>query len=75
MNRPIKFRVWDVQQNKFLPSYGDMIEQFNNVMCERCGENDACEPHTCPYSEDIHNDKETLCTCCEKCAHECCMDI
>jgi hypothetical protein len=52
-----------------------MIEQFNNAMCERCGENDACEPHTCPYSQDIHNDNETLCTCCEKCAHECCMDI
>ena len=23
MNRLIKFRVWDVQQNKFLPSYAD----------------------------------------------------
>ena len=28
MNRPIKFRVWDVQQNKFLPSYGDLGIQF-----------------------------------------------
>ncbi len=23
MNRQLKFRVWDVQQNKFLPSYAD----------------------------------------------------
>ena len=28
MNRPIKFRVRDVQQNKFLPSYGDLGIQF-----------------------------------------------
>ena len=52
-----------------------MTEQLNNSMCERCGENDACEPHICPYAEDIHGDYETLCTCCEKCQHECCMDI
>ena len=24
MNRPLKFRVWDKYQNKFLPSYGDL---------------------------------------------------
>ena len=24
MNRPIKFRIWDKYQNKFLPSYGDL---------------------------------------------------
>ena len=53
----------------------NMTEQLNNAMCERCGENDACEPHICPYAEDIHGDYETLCTCCEKCERECCMDI
>ena len=28
MNRPIKFRVWDVEQNKFLPSYADKGIEF-----------------------------------------------
>ncbi len=35
----------------------------------------AQSPHTCPYAEDINGDSETLCECCEKCAHECAMDI
>lgn len=33
------------------------------------------EPHPCPYRHDIYDDKETLCTCCEDCEHECLMDI
>ena len=28
MNRPIKFRIWDKYQNKFLPSYGDLGIDF-----------------------------------------------
>ena len=28
MNRPLKFRVWDVEQNKFLPSYADKGIEF-----------------------------------------------
>ena len=28
MTRPLKFRVWDVAQNKFLPSYGDLGIDF-----------------------------------------------
>ena len=28
MNRQIKFRVWDVEQNKFLPSYGNLGIEF-----------------------------------------------
>ena len=28
MNRQIKFRVWDVEQNKFLPSYADKGIEF-----------------------------------------------
>ena len=33
------------------------------------------EAHTCPYSEEIHEDYETKCTCCEDCEYECCQDI
>ena len=28
MNRPLKFRVWDVEKNKFLPSYADKRIEF-----------------------------------------------
>lgn len=35
----------------------------------------AEEPHTCPYREDIHNDSETLCNCCEDCTQSCAEDI
>lgn len=43
--------------------------------CERCGVNDATEPHSCPYKADINDDPDTLCTCCSECANECAMDI
>ncbi len=35
----------------------------------------AAAPHPCPFREDMNNDAETLCECCENCAHECAMDI
>lgn len=30
--------------------------------------------HTCPYSEELHGDKEP-CKCCSYCEYQCCMDI
>ena len=33
------------------------------------------EPHTCPYDEEINDDRETLCHCCDACAQECSDDI
>jgi len=35
----------------------------------------AAELHTCPFNEDVHGDYETLCNCCEHCAHDCVMEI
>lgn len=32
-------------------------------------------PHTCPYSEEINGDSETLCTCCDACEQSCILDI
>lgn len=43
--------------------------------CPRCPKNAGTAPHTCPYSVDINDDSETLCTCCDDCEHECAMDI
>ena len=50
-----------------------MTEKCEGGHCK--GKNDAEEPHTCPYAEDINDDHESLCTCCNDCAHECAMDI
>jgi hypothetical protein len=44
------------------------------ALCEGCHKNPASEPHTCPYSEELYDDKRE-CTCCDKCATECAMDI
>jgi hypothetical protein len=33
------------------------------------------EPHTCPYKEDVLDDYEYLCKCCDHCTHECALEI
>lgn len=37
----------------------------------------SAESHTCPYAVEINEDEDedSLCNCCEACAHECAMDI
>lgn len=44
-------------------------------VCSRCTANHESEPHTCPFAEEIGNDSETLCDCCDDCTNECAMDI
>lgn len=51
-----------------------MSEQNEGEMC-RCEKNPAEVPHSCPFQAEINDDSETLCTCCDDCAHECAMDI
>ncbi len=46
----------------------------NVSLCESCEKHPARPLHTCPYAEEINN-SSILCNCCEKCEHECCMDI
>lgn len=43
--------------------------------CPTCDKNPATEPHVCPFAQDVHNDSEYECTCCDECTHECAMDI
>ena len=50
-----------------------MTEKCDGGHCE--GKNETAEPHTCPFAEEIGDDSETLCTCCDECAYECAMDI
>jgi hypothetical protein len=42
---------------------------------DKCTCDDCYDEHTCPYAEDINNDSETLCTCCEYCTQQCADDI
>jgi len=39
------------------------------------GKNQAAEPHTCPYKEEINEDHESTCECCDECRTECAYDI
>ena len=37
--------------------------------------NNEDDPHTCPYQQEIHDDSDFQCTCCESCKQECADDI
>ncbi len=39
-----------------------------------CG-TEAIEAHPCPYQEEINDDSETLCRCCEKCGVYCADEV
>ncbi len=39
--------------------------------CEKCQKADACDPHLCPYQQDINDDQESMCNCCEDCEQDC----
>ena len=43
--------------------------------CPKCKVGTAIEDHTCPYAEEINEDHESLCDCCEDCIRECAMNI
>ncbi len=47
------------------------MEDEPKCKCGDPGETD----HTCPYAEDIHDDHESLCNCCQECTGNCAMDI
>jgi hypothetical protein len=49
--------------------------KVGKIMCNSCGENPATGLHSCPYSEEINNDYETLCNCCSDCAQSCTDEI
>lgn len=39
------------------------------------GKGIANDDQTCPYNDELHPECTDLCNCCDKCAHECAMDI
>lgn len=48
--------------------------EFGVCACQQCG-GEAQGSHTCPYKEEIHDDYETECNCCDNCRQSCCDDI
>lgn len=44
-------------------------------LCEKCNYNPGTELHTCPYSEEIHDDHFSECNCCTACCGDCADDI
>lgn len=50
------------------------LKHWPKPTCKECnGPGEVA--HICPYAEEIYEDTNTLCTCCDNCAHECAMDI
>ena len=43
--------------------------------CQTCNNNNGQDEHTCPYAEDICDDWETTCNCCDECEQQCAEDI
>ena len=33
------------------------------------------EPHPCPFAQEIGDDHENRCSCCQYCTYQCAMDI
>ncbi len=48
-------------------------EDDNNLQCSH--KDKRQELHTCPFKEEINDDHESLCSCCEACTRECAMDV
>lgn len=40
----------------------------------RCG-NPAAELHPCPSEEELHDNHEPICRCCDACVQRCCEEI
>ncbi len=40
-----------------------------------CQEPKSEQPHRCPYQEDVNDNSEFMCHCCETCTSECAADI
>lgn len=43
--------------------------------CQTCHLNDALDLHKCPYHQDVNEDEEYKCNCCDECISECCQSI
>jgi len=49
------------------------MTDYDKYTCDELGED--AEEHTCPFAQDVHNDSDTLCRCCDYCTSQCAADI
>jgi hypothetical protein len=59
--------------NKKLFTLVESPQEDSRPHC-KCGD-PSIEEHTCPFSEEIHGDSESMCNCCDECTYQCAMDI
>lgn len=50
-----------------MPAFGSGLPHCND-------DHPKTEPHTCPYQEEINDDRDFRCTCCERCTTWECAD-
>lgn len=56
-------------------TFQDVLKETKTPMC-RCNIRPATiQPHTCPYQEEIYEDKNFKCNCCPECEEQCALDI
>lgn len=54
-----------------------LVQVLTHGYCQghHCGRRGIAQAdHACPYQSELYSD-ESPCNCCEKCEHECAMDI
>jgi hypothetical protein len=54
-------------------SEGAWVPMCLGMHCK--GKKPGTPDHSCPYAEEINDDHETLCNCCDACQQECADDI
>ena len=45
------------------------------TLCQHGKDHSLEDEHTCPFAEDVHNDKDSICNCCDECTKDCSDDI
>lgn len=48
---------------------------FDYSLCESCQKNPRQDEHTCPLAEEINDDSESMCNCCDECILNCALEI
>lgn len=47
----------------------------HHELATRCTCDEHTDEHPCPYAEDVDDDGEFTCTCCDACTDACAQDI
>lgn len=50
------------------------VKKEQEQICDRC-KGPGLPLHNCPYQEEINDDRNPHCTCCDNCTTECAYDV